>query len=202
LSFTTPLFAVVLAALIFKEAVGPWRWAAVMLGFFGVIVIAQPGSTSTDSISLFGAALGLLNALMVAIVSLQIRDLGRSESTLTMTFYFAAIGTPIAAVFLPFYASAHEAWLWATMLSVGVLGTICQMCMAASLRFGPVSTVIPMDYSSIVWATLLGWLIWNHLPGASMLLGAPLIIASGLLIVWREHRHHRQPPPATSAIVD
>lgn len=192
LNFTTPLFAVILSALVLSERVGRWRWTAVALGFLGVLIIAQPGSGNGD-IPLAGAALALFSAFSVVIINFQIRDLARTEPSITIVFYFALFGTPLAAVFLPFFATSHDPRGWLLLLSIGTLGMIYQIFVSASLRFAPVSTVIVMDYGALIWASLYGWLIWDHLPTAATLIGAPLIIAAGLIIIWREHRLARQP---------
>lgn len=195
LGFTTPLFAVILTALALRERVGLWRWTAVAVGFAGVVVIAQPGHVP---ISALGAVAGLGSGLVVAIVSFQIRDLARTESPMSIVFYFALFGALIAAPFLPFYLEAHSLHQWLVLIALGVVGTIGQLLLTASLRHGAVASVIIMDYTSLIWATGYGWLIWDQLPPLATWLGAPAIIAAGLLIVWREHRLSRaiSPPSA------
>ena len=195
LGFTTPVFAVIFSALLLKEKIGPVRWLAVALGFAGVVIIAQPGHAAIPP---FGAAVGLGAGFMVALISIQIRDLGRTEEPLSIVFWFAAISAPILALGLPFYASAHRPWQWFLLLGGGVLGLIGQLLLTASLRYGQVASVIVMDYSSLVWATLYGWLIWDELPPSSTWLGAPAIIAAGAVIAWRERLHHRNIPPAAA----
>lgn len=192
LGFTTPIFAVILSALLLKEAVGPVRWLAVALGFSGVLIMAQPGHAA---IPLLGAAVGLGAGLMVAIISIQVRDLGRTDESLSIVFWFAALSAPVLALTLPFTVAQHSAWQWFLLLSAGLLGCIGQILLTASLRYGQVSSVTVMDYSALVWATLYGWLVWGDLPPAATWLGAPVIIAAGAVIAWREHLHHRRPSP-------
>lgn len=190
LGFTTPLFAVVLAAVVLREHIGRYRWLAVALGFLGVLVIAQPGSEV--DISALGIALGLICALFIAVINYQIRDLGRTEEPITTAFYFAAFGTPMAAIALPFFITPHTTEQWLVLMAIGVTGTGGQILLAASLRFGAVASVIVMDYTSLIWATLYGWLVWDKLPPSTTWLGAPLIVAAGLVIAWREHRLGRK----------
>jgi drug/metabolite transporter (DMT)-like permease len=135
---------------------------------------------------------------MVALISIQIRDLGRTEEPLSIVFWFATISAPILAIGLPFVATSHTAWQWFLLLGGGVLGLVGQLLLTASLRYGQVASVIVMDYSALVWATLYGWLIWEELPPFSTWLGAPVIIAAGAVIAWREHLHHRRLPPAAA----
>ena len=187
---------VLIAALALQERIGPWRWAAVATGFIGVVVIAEPGGSA--DISMLGAALGLFSALNVAVINFQIRDLARTEQSISIVFYFAAFGTPMMAVLLPFFATSHDLQGWLLLVSIGIIGTIAQVFLTASLRFAPVSTVIVMDYGALIWASLYGWMIWDHLPTVATVMGAPLIIGAGLLIAWREHRLSRQPTTVTT----
>lgn len=194
LGFATPLFAVVIAAAVLGEQIGCWRWGAVLLGFVGVLVIAQPGGHAIDPL---GATLALFGALLVAVINFQIRDLGRTEEPVRVVFWFGLFGMLATALVLPWYASNHGTNQWLLLGGIGLTGLIGQLCLTGSLRFAPVSTVIVMDYSTLIWATLFGWLVWDHLPGPSTWLGAPLIVAAGLLIVWRERRRS-----ATSAAIN
>jgi len=196
LGFTTPLFAVIMTALVLREHVGPWRWTAVAAGFAGVLIIAQPGH---EPISPLGAAAGLGSGLIVAIVSFQIRDLNRTESPTSIVFYFSLFGALLAAPFLPFSASVHSPWQWLLLIGVGLTGTIGQLLITAALRHGAVATVIVMDYSSLAWTTLYGWLIWDRLPPLATWLGAPAIIAAGLIVAWREQLLAK-PPTLPSAL--
>lgn len=200
LGFTTPIFAVIFSAFLLKEKIGPYRWTAVLLGFVGVLVIARPDG----HLPLFGSLVGLGAGLMVALISIQVRDLTRTDEPLSIVFWFAALSAPVLALFLPFYASAHTTEQWLLLGAIGVLGCVGQLLLTASLRFGQVATVIVMDYSALAWATFYGWSIWGEVPAASTWLGAPLILAAGLIIVWREHRLGKQPaapgtlpPPAS-----
>ncbi|BBC73720.1 transporter [Altererythrobacter sp. B11] len=185
INFSVPIFAVILSVLLLKEPVGIWRWSAVALGFTGILLITQPGS---GHVQLLGAAVALGGAFMVALISIQISDLSRTEKPITIVFWFAAISTPIAALALPFYAAPHGWQDWALLGAIGVAGSVGQLLLTAALRFGTVASVIVMDYSALFWATLYGWLLFDRLPPASTWLGAPLIVAAGITIAWREHR--------------
>ncbi|NCU12361.1 MAG: DMT family transporter [Sphingomonadaceae bacterium] len=193
--FTTPVFAVILSALLLKERAGPVRWLAVLLGFAGIVIITQPGHAVIPPL---GAAVGLGAGLMVALISIQVRDLGRTEESLSIVFWFAVFSTPVLALALPFFASAHTPWQWFLLAVGGLLGLAGQLLLTAALRYGQVASVSVMDYSSLVWATLFGWLIWAEVPPSSLWLGAPLIIVAGAVIAWREHLHHRRLPPTAT----
>lgn len=185
LNFTSPLFAVLIAAFILRQHVGPWRWTAVALGFTGVLVITQPGHSTFPPL---GAAAGLASALFIAIISFQIRDLGRTERPLTVVFYFSLFGTLLTGLMLPFFAQLHTPEQYALLIGTGLAGLAGQIFMTMALRLGEVASVIVMDYSALIWATLYGLAIWGHMPPPTTWLGAPLIVGAGLVIAWRE-RH-------------
>ncbi|MXO74934.1 EamA family transporter [Altererythrobacter aerius] len=184
-NFTSAIWAVVLSALILHEKVGPWRWGAVLLGFAGVLVIARPGSGELPAL---GAAVALGAAFMIALISIQIRDLAQTEHPLTIVFWFAAFSIVPLGIAMPFVMTAHTPYQWMLLGGLALFGLLGQFLLTAALRYGAVASVIVMDYSSLVWATLFGWLVYGLLPGASMWLGAPLIVGAGLMIAWREHR--------------
>ncbi|WP_427965590.1 DMT family transporter [Altererythrobacter sp.] len=185
LVFTSSIFAVILSAVLLKEDVGIYRWTAVTLGFLGVVVIARPGS---GEIPLLGAAIALSAAFMIALISIQIRDLGRTEEPITVVFYFSLFSLPILGAILPFVYQTHSAYQWMLLGAISLLGLLVQLLLTASLRFGVVASVMVMDYTSLLWATLLGWSLFDHLPPATTWLGAPLVVLAGLVIAWREHR--------------
>jgi drug/metabolite transporter (DMT)-like permease len=167
----------------------------VALGFAGVVIVAQPGHVPVSSI---GVAAGLGAGLLVAAVSFQIRDLSRTEAPVACVFWFGFYGALLAAALLPFYANHHSAWQWLMLLAIGLTGTAAQLLITFALRHAAVATVIVMDYTALVWSTLYGWLIWDRLPPRVTWLGAPLIIAAGIIITWREHRMARAVPPASA----
>lgn len=181
LGFTVPLFAVVITALFLPEKVGRWRWIAVAIGFAGVVAITRPGSSGMP---LVGLALGLAGAACGAVISFHIRGLSQTEAPTTVVFWFGVFGTLYAAPLLPFFHTSHDGQTWIMLLSVGVVGTASQWLLTSALRYGSVASVVVMDYTQILWATLAGWLIWNDLPAAQMWIGVPLIVASGLIIAW------------------
>lgn len=183
LSFTTPLFAVLLSVMLFGDKVGYYRWGAVLMGFAGVAIIVQPTNTM---IAPAGLAVGLVAGAMVAWVSFQIQDLNTSENPLGIVFWFTALTTPILALLLPLFWANHDLTTWLVVGAVGISGALAQLLLTASLRFGSAATIIVMDYTALLWATFYGWSVFGRLPPSALLLGAPLIIAAGILIAWRE----------------
>lgn len=184
IGFTVPIFATILGALVLREPTGWHRWAAVAAGFTGVLIVAQP---SGAHFPLWGAGCALAGALGTAGVTILLRQIGRTETALTTVFWFSALSLlPLSIVYVQ-AAQPHPMTTWACLAAVGTLGGLAQIAMTNSLRLGPVSVVVPMDYSSLLWATLFGWLVFGMLPAAATWIGAPIIVASGLYIVWREH---------------
>jgi drug/metabolite transporter (DMT)-like permease len=185
IGFTVPIFATMLSALILREKTGWHRWGAVLVGFSGVLIVVQPAS---GNIPPTGAMIGLTSAFMIGCMTLLLRQLGKTEAAATTVFYFSAMSVPILAPFLLLYGTAHDTEGWLLMLAIGIIGGVGQIAFTASLRWAPISTVVGMDYISLLWSTLFGWLVWNHFPSIATWIGAPIIIASGLYIALREHR--------------
>ena len=211
LGFTTPLFAVLIAGLFLGEKIGPWRWTSVLLGFLGVLVVGLWGmmphgdaSSAADvaTLSIAGLTAGLIAGLGTAIINFQVRDLGRTEEPVCVVFWFATFGSLLAGCFLPFFATDHDPREWALLIGIGAIGLAGQLCMTTALRVGAVASIVVMDYSSLIWATLYGWLVWDALPGTGTWLGAPLIIAAGLIIAWRQNRLYRTNPAVSPALPD
>jgi drug/metabolite transporter (DMT)-like permease len=195
MQFTVPIFATILGALILKEPTGWHRWGAVIAGFIGVVVVAQPGS---GHIPLVGAITGLTAALLSASVSILLRRIGQTEQATTTVFYFSLLSLPVLAPVFIAQMVPHDASTWGLMILIGLTGGIGQIGMTKSLTLAPVAVVVPMDYSGLLWATLYGYLLFGVLPTPMTWLGAPIIVASGLYIVWREHR--RSQTTTTAAV--
>ncbi len=188
LQFTTPVFATILGALVLGEAVGKHRWTAVIVGFLGVVIVTQPGS---GHIPLLGATTGLLAALLSATVSILVRQIGQTERPTTTVFYFALMSLIPLTPLLMFVRLVHPPGTWALLVFTGLIGGVGQLAMTKSLSLAPVSIVVPVDYSGLIWATMFGWVLFGTLPTHWTWAGAPVIIASGLYIVWRAQRVSR-----------
>jgi drug/metabolite transporter (DMT)-like permease len=186
ISFAAPLFSVILSVLILKEQVGRHRWSAVAIGFIGVMVVMQPGGTALPMI---GLVIAVIAAFGVACVNIAIRQIGRTESPQTTVLWFTLSSMAVVGpFFLPFYAQAHGALTWAILVALGLAGGAGQLFLTASLRFAPVPVIVPFDYLQLLWAVLLGWLLWDTHPSPATWAGAAVIIGSGLYTVYREHK--------------
>jgi len=188
LGFTAPVFAVLIAIVLFRERIGRYRWGAVGMGFAGVIVVMQPFAGLHEGVTLAGVAVGLVAPFMVALISFQLQDLTTTENPWSIVFWFAALTTPVAALALPFVIAGHDLQTWALILGMGLVGAAAQMLLTTSLRFGSAAVILLMDYTALLWASFYGLYVFDRAAPASLWLGAPLIIGAGLLIAWREHR--------------
>lgn len=198
LGFTVPIFATILGALVLRERTGWHRWAAVVVGFIGVLIVTQPGS---GHVPLAGALVGLTSSVFVAVVAIQLRQIGKVDLPVTTVFWFSTLSMIPLSLIYPFFAQPHDATTWAVLIAMGLFGGLGQIAFTAALKYAPVSSVMPMDYSSLIWATLYGWLIFGVLPTPWTWVGAPVIVLSGLYIVWRERRVARH-PQVSEAIAD
>lgn len=189
IGFSVPIFSTVLAAMVLGEPTGKWRWGAVAAGFVGVLLIVQPG---TGEVPLLGASVALVAALLTASVTVVIRRLGKTERASTTVFWFAVSSLAPLGVMMVWFARGHDAETWAILAGLALTGGLAQLTLTGSLRLAPVALVMPMDYTSLIWAVLLGAWIFAEVPTLWIWVGAPVIIASGLVIVWREHRLARR----------
>jgi len=185
IGFSVPIFATLLAALVLREPTGVWRWSAILVGFVGVLVVLQPGSSH---IAFEGGLVAIAAALATATATIVIRKLGATETAATTVFWFAASSLVPLGLAMPFFAGAHDPQVWAVLAGLSVAGGVAQLALTGALRLAPVALVMPMDYSSLVWATLFGLFLFGQLPSPYTWAGAPIIVASGLVIVWREQR--------------
>jgi drug/metabolite transporter (DMT)-like permease len=189
IGFSVPIFSTVLAAILLGEPTGRWRWGAVAAGFAGVLLIVQPG---TGEVPLAGASVALVAALLTASVTIVIRRLGATERASTTVFWFAASSLVPLAIMMIWFGRTHDPLSWAILAGLALAGGLAQLTLTGSLRLAPVALVMPMDYTSLLWAVLLGAWIFGELPTPWIWVGAPIIIGSGLVIVWREHHLARR----------
>jgi len=184
LLFTSSLFIPVLGVIFLKESVGPYRWAAVAIGFIGVVIMSHP----SGEVYTLGIMVAICAALMHATLQIILRYLSRYESPETISFYFFIIGTFLTALPLPFIAVRPTMAEVPLLLGVGLSGAAAQWLLSIAFRNAKAAIVTVFNYSGIVWATLFGWMIWNEWPLPTVIAGAAVVIASNILIIWREAR--------------
>lgn len=184
INFSAPLFATLVAALLFKELVGPVRWAALVVGFAGVLLVVHPGPDTFQIGSLF--ALG--NAVLYGSVTVGVRRMTATESTETLTMYQLLLLTSFFALSLPF-GYVMPSWTdAAAMVLNGASNALGQYWWTRALHLAPTSAVVPFNYFSLVWAMLLGFLVWGDVPSLQLLGGSAIVVGSGLFLLWSETR--------------
>ena len=188
LMFTASLFMPVLGVLILKEHVGPYRWSAVVAGFLGVAIMLNPGS----EVSRLGVAVALGTAFLQAIMAIILRQLGAYERPETIVLYFFLIGIVLTGLAMPFVAVTPTLSEIPLFLGVGVSGAAAQWLISVALRDSPAAIVAVFNYTSIIWATLFGWLVWREWPLPIVFAGAAVVIAANALLAWRESRLQRK----------
>ena len=183
LAFVAPLFITALSA-IFIARVGWRRWLAVSVGFLGVLVIVRPGAATFEVMSL----LPIATALAYALLMLSARFVDTRETMWTLLLYLSltsAILTSIPAMFVWTAVRAEDIWLFVAIAAFGSVGITM---ITQAFRFAEAPTVAPFDYTALIWATALGWLFWGETPDMLTFVGAAIITASGLFVIFRESK--------------
>src|SRR5271169_4330938 len=193
ISFASPLITVALAAVILKQRVRVYRWTAVLVGFAGVIVMLIPhfdvkhyaaaGAAATAAI---GSLFALSSAVCSAGTVIQTRRLVQSETTPSIVFYFSVVCAIAGALTLPFAWHTPSGSELAALIALGVLGGVAHIFLTESYRFAAASVVAPFDYSSMLWALMLGDWVFGELPSALVYLGGAIVAGAGLFVIWRE----------------
>lgn len=189
LQFASPLFMTALAALILAEPVGWRRWGAVIVGFVGVLIMARP---EPGHMNVAGVTLGVLSALGAAGAMVAIRQIADTERGPTIVFYFTLGGTALGLAGSLFGWVIPDLPTLGLLILAGLIGGVGQLLLTEALRAAPVGLVAPFDYTQLVWATLLGLVIWGELPHPATIVGAIVVAASGVYILHRELKRFRR----------
>ena len=206
-TFASPLLIVPMAAIGLGEVVRPYRWAAVGIGFVGVMIMLSDdlgggGATRTAGYAA-GAAVALCGAFCTAVAMIQTRRLSRSEATGAIVFYFTSVTAVFGAAVLilaaawPSGAIGAEAFAaqrfvaptpaeFALLASIGLLGGAAQILMTASYRYADASMIAAFDYVSMIWAATLGYVCFAETPSPAVLVGAAAVAAAGIAVILRE----------------
>jgi drug/metabolite transporter (DMT)-like permease len=210
ISFTSPLFSVALAAFVLKERVRIYRWSAVIIGFIGVLVVLSPHLSGDELVFVAASATtvaGLVYALTGALANagtvIQTRRLAQSETTSSIVFYFSLSCALAGLVTWPFGWVSPTGVEFAVLTGIGVLGGIGHIFLTESYRYASASVVAPFDYTAMIWALILGYLLFGETPTAMIVLGSLIIAAAGLFVIWRERQlaSARKLAPATPQAV-
>lgn len=193
--FAAPLLVTVLSVPLLGEKVGPHRWLAVVAGLCGVLVVLRPGATPLG----LGHLAALMGATATALSAIAVRKLGRSERTVILLLWpmignFLLTGASLGFAYRPMLAGDL-----ALTGVIAVLGLAAGFLLILAYQAGEAANVAPMQYSQMLWAIAFGWLLFDERPDAMTLLGAGLIIGSGLYILMRERTGPSRLRPVTEA---
>jgi drug/metabolite transporter (DMT)-like permease len=187
INFSAPLFAALVSIVWLKERAGFARWATLLIGFIGVLIVTNPGANSLT----IGALFALGNAVIYGTVTVAVRGMTRTESANTLIIWQLTTIAFFHSFLLLF------GWRWPTPIDAAMLfgsgfaNAIGQYFWTQSLRLAPATAVAPFYYLMLVWAICLGYLVWGDVPTAGLLLGSAIVVGSGFFLFWREARLQR-----------
>lgn len=184
LSFTAPLFATIGAVIFLGEKIRARRITALVLGFIGALVILRPGAVALDT----GALLILGSSAIWSVALLMIKALSRTESSVTLTAYMGLVMTPLSFLVAVFFWQwpKPEEYFWFCIM--GGLGTIGHVLLAQALKEAEATAVLPVDFTRLIWASLLGFMLFGQIPELWTWIGGTIIFASTTYIAFRETR--------------
>ena len=180
--FSAPLFVAVAALLFLGEAIRFRRVAALLIGFAGTWVIFRPGMGDVDT----GAVVALLGSVAIALTMILIKVLARTESSLTITLYSSLFTTPLTFFAALFYweTPTLEQLTWLVLL--GTLGSLAHFTLAQACKEADMTAILPLEYTKLIWAMVLGYLVFTEIPDPWTWIGGSLIFGSSLYIAYRE----------------
>jgi drug/metabolite transporter (DMT)-like permease len=188
ISFTAPLFLTILAMLFLGERIHAYRWSALGIGFVGVLIMVGPQLTFGGGSVGVAVALGAAVFSAIAVTFLRSMSGSGGEHAITITFYFSVTAMVCAAftALAGWPMPTGEQWLFIGL--AGLFGVLGQLLMTYSYRYAEASLVAPLDYGNLLFAVVYGYYFFGELPHLSTWIGAPLVIAAGVIILWREYR--------------
>lgn len=184
--FLSPLLVTLLSIPILGEKVGLRRWIGIVCGFIGAVIVVRPWQSG-----LGGAGLGVLFLLTAALCNASYQLITRkvrNDDPLTSLLFTAVAGAIVTSAIVPWFWSWPSLFEWLLLLGSGAMGGLGHLCLIRAMRAAPASVVAPFSYSSLIWATTFGYLIWGDWPDPWTLLGAAIIVGSGLYIFHRERQ--------------
>ena len=194
IGYAMPLITVMMGAVLLKEEVRAYRWAAVIVGLIGVLIVSWPrltllGNADVASSRLAVGALAVIgSAAFAAGAMIQIRRLIGKEPAITIVIYFTAISSVLSLVSVPFGWVVPGSSQLIVLVFAGFVGGVGQIFLTSCYRYADVSTIAPFEYASLLISLAIGWFVFADVPTVQMLAGAGIVIGAGLFIIWREHR--------------
>ncbi|UOA13414.1 MULTISPECIES: DMT family transporter [Sulfitobacter] len=191
IGFATPIFTVILAAVLLGEQIRLIRVTAVAMGLVGVMIILWPRFSNIGTMeqtATIGALLILMATMVRSLVQIHIRQLVQNEDTAAIVFYFSCTASLLALCTLPFGWVMPDLQTFGLLVLAGLIGGVAQILITSAYRFGSASMLAPYDYTSMLFAIVLGYVFFAELPTMMMLAGAALVISAGALVIWRERQ--------------
>jgi drug/metabolite transporter (DMT)-like permease len=187
IAFLAPLIVVLAAAPLLKEKPSRLTILAVLCGFAGTLLIVRPGGAVVG----VGVAFALCTAIAYAAYQLLTRHLCQDAGSITLLFYTALTGTLGASLAVPFFWPQISLTLtqWVLLISLGLYGGAGHFLLIRAFALADASTLSPLLYSQLIWQTLAGAWVFNHVPDAWAILGGLMIVGSGLMVVWSQKKH-------------
>ena len=184
LVFTAPLFVTVLALVFMGERIRGRRVGALVFGYAGTLLILRPGAGTLD----LGSLVVLAGAASWALAMIVMKVLARTESSLTATLYYGVFVTPVAfLVALPVWQTPSGGqWLW--LAAIGTLGSLFQFCLSQALKEADATALMPLDFTKLIWAAVIGYLVFAEVPTVWTWTGGMMIFAAATYISYRERR--------------
>jgi drug/metabolite transporter (DMT)-like permease len=195
INFSAPLFAALVSIVFLKEHAGFARWSALLVGFFGVLIVTNPGANSLT----LGALFALGNAVMYGSVTVAVRGMTKTESANTLLMW-QMVTIAFFHSFLLLFGWRWPAPIDAAMLfGSGFTNAVGQYFWTQALRLAPATAVSPFYYLMLVWAVAIGFVVWGDVPTVGLLAGSAIVVASGLFLLWHESQLQRAAVPLASA---
>ncbi len=190
IGFSSPFIVTIMSIIFLGEIVGRRRWTALIVGFIGVLIVIQPGGSG---LPIKGSLVAIGGVVLTAYTFILVKFLSTTESSTTIVFWYTLLAIPILGFVMIFIAQPHPPIIWLLLVSIALLGAVGQVVLSESIKYAPMSLVAPMDYSNLLWSTLYGFLIWDYIPGASLWIGAPIIIGAGIYVALRQDSLSKRP---------
>lgn len=184
IGLSAPIFITLLSVPFLGEKVGPKRAVAIAVGFLGVVIMTKPG----EGVFQLGAIVAVVSALLYAFAIIAIRKLGKSEPALVIVFYFTLFAMLASACFLPWQWVNPDLKGFLLLALIGIMGGCGQIAFTSAVKNAPVTVLAPFDYMALIYGMIIGNNLWGEVPTRSLLIGAALVMGSGLFILWRETR--------------
>ncbi|MGB0661351.1 MAG: DMT family transporter [Mangrovicoccus sp.] len=197
--YATPIFVTIFAAMFLGEPIRVFRVATIMLGLVGVAIVMQPrltGLEADDAWQALGALSVLTATVFAALAQITVRHLTKTEHVAAIVFYFTATTTVLSLLTAPFGWTMPPWDVTAALICSGLVGGVAQILLTSSYRYADAAVIASFEFMSIVLALVVGYVLFAEIPSLQMLIGAGLVVASGLALAWREQRLQVQRPRA------